>query len=88
LGNTIVNLSSNDIRMIAEAERMMDGGHPFVMLDGQRVMCRQEVMDELGLKQGQTINGVIFEAILRQNLAHCQAQIAIKKAQETASRKT
>lgn len=79
--------TTKEIRALAEAERMMDAGQvPFVNFGGQRVMMRQEVMDELGLKQSQTINNQIFMAILQQNLAYCEAQIAIEKAKAAASR--
>jgi hypothetical protein len=72
------------LRLLAEAERLMDEGKmPFVILRGERVSVQPEVMEELGLKQGQTINLSIFLAICEQFTALCQASIAIQKAQAT-----
>ncbi len=73
--------SDDEIRMLAECERMMDTGViPFVVLGDQRVAVSKVVMDELDLKQGQTINSAIFGAILRHNIAWIKTEIALKKA--------
>lgn len=74
-------LTTEEIKLVAEAERLMDDGKiPFVMLDGQRASVPVETMTELGLRQGQTINAIIFVEILKQNIALCQTKIALAKA--------
>jgi hypothetical protein len=73
-----------DIKALAEIERQMDSGEvPFVMYGSGRCAVSRECMDALGLKQGQTINGVIFLAMCKWNLANCHAQMAINKAAQT-----
>lgn len=73
-------LSAEEIRMPAEAERKMDSGViPYVLLDGGRVMVSAEGMRHFGLEQGQTITQTIFLAILEFNIAHCEAMIEAKK---------
>jgi hypothetical protein len=74
--------TKKDIKLMAEAERMMDDGAPFVMLGQNRVMCRQACMDEFGLRKGQTINGIIFREILKWNIEECQSEIDEHKLSE------
>jgi len=81
-----MKLTPDQIKDLAECERMMDNGAPFVMLDGNRCMVSDAAMKEFGLQQGQTINSYIFCAILEFNLAGIAAGQAIKKAQATASK--
>ncbi len=76
-----MKLTTEEIGMLAEVERKMDRGKVFwVVLEGNRITVGDTVAKELGLEQGQTINGVIFTAILEGQLAALQAQIATEKA--------
>lgn len=79
------NFSQDEISKIAEMERHMDAGKiPFVMLPGfGRVSTSEETMKELGLVQGQTINPVIFGAILQMSLAQCETKVILQKASKT-----
>lgn len=67
-------LDKNLIRSMAEAERMMDEGKiPWVMGPGpegflERIAVPTDVMEELGLVQGQTVNTMIRDAIFLTNL--------------------
>ena len=62
------------IRTLAESERMMDRGEtPFVwmMSNGgqyERMAVAPQIMEELGLEQGQTINTIIQDAIAQLSL--------------------
>lgn len=62
------------IRAMAEAERMMDAGTlPYVMAPSpngklERFAVNQEVMDDLGLVKGQTVNTMIMDAIIEASL--------------------
>jgi hypothetical protein len=77
--------SDEDISMLAEVERRMDAGDtPYVILNGERVAMFQDVMDDLGLKKGQTITRVIFHHILLKNLAKCEAQLVILNASKNS----
>ncbi len=69
-----------DIRLLAEMERTMDSGEqPHVFdKDRHRWAVSTEIMEELGLKSGQTVNGAIIMAILEANLASLQARIAVE----------
>ncbi len=74
-----------DIRMLAEMERKMDSGeHPHVLdKDRNRWPVSPEIMEELGLVSGQTVNGTIITAILEANIASIQARIAVDAAAKT-----
>ena len=63
------------IRVLAEAERLMDEGKiPFVMAkspvggDYERLAVDASIMKKLGLEQGQKINSIIMEAILSESI--------------------
>jgi len=71
--------TKEEIKILADCELQMDNGAPFVVLNGSRLMCKQQCMDEFGLKQGQTINDVIFGEILKWNVAYLEAQIVEQK---------
>ena len=64
------------IRAMAEAERMMDEGKiPWVWAPGpegimERLAVPQEVMDDLELVVGQSVNTMIRDAILLSNIEH------------------
>ena len=71
-----------DIRMLAEMERKMDSGEqPYVLdSDRNRWAVIPEIMDELGLESGQSVNGAIITAILEAIIASIQAHIAVDAA--------
>ncbi len=76
-----MNLSIEEIRMLADGERRMDSGEqPFVNAPGGRLRVSPEVMEELGLVAGQTISVAIMQAIIEAQLASLQARIALDKA--------
>lgn len=61
------------IRMLAESERLMDEGKvPWVMapsIDGyDRLPVSKDIMEELGLQQGQRVNQIILDAIAKLSL--------------------
>lgn len=75
-----MNLTTEQVQMLAEAERQMDAGDaPFVVWGG-RMMVDHSTMDELGLQSGQTVSNVIAGEILKRNLARIVALGAIHKA--------
>jgi hypothetical protein len=69
------DFTKDEIKLLAECERMMDAGAPFVRLNNERIMCRKECMEEFGLERGQTITDTIFREILKWNIADCEAAI-------------
>ena len=73
--------TNEEIRMLAEAERMMDAGEmPFVVTEGGgRLMVSQLVMDELGLESGQSASPFIAVAIERAGLAALRASRAMSR---------
>ncbi|MEM6623891.1 MAG: hypothetical protein AAF674_16815 [Pseudomonadota bacterium] len=76
-----MKLNNEQIRLLAQAERMMDEGTlPFVIYRDDRMPVAPDIMEELGLEQGQTVNSVIKHAILLASLAATQAELALKKA--------
>lgn len=71
-----MELTNEEIKLLAEGERKMDAGEiAFVRLAGNRASVSPDVMQELGLQQGQTINNTIFLAILEANIANCKARM-------------
>ena len=78
-------IAIEEVRSLAESERMMDDGRAkFVMFSGGRVAVEESVMDKLGLAQGQTISHKIFEAVIRANLDHVNMEIAKEEAEKAA----
>ena len=74
-------LTNEEIRMLAQAERQMDAGEiTFVVCDGRRMIVQPVVMEELGLKPGQTVSSTLVLAILEANLAALQADVALADA--------
>ena len=72
-----------DIRMLAQCERDMDSGKQmFVVLGGSRMALTSECAEALGLVSGQTINALIFEAMLRWQIADLEAKIEERKFRE------
>lgn len=77
-------LSIEELRMLAEAERQMDRGEvPWVRVEGiqDRSLMNPEVMSMLGLVTGQTISWTLFGEILKLNLELLNRQIDYEKAQ-------
>ena len=76
-------ISIEDVRLLAQLHRDMDAGKIFyVMLEGERIAVDDQIADELGLEKGQTICRLIFQEIMKANLASIEAQIAIHGAAE------
>ena len=67
-------LDRERIRMLAEAERMMDKGEiPWVWAIGplgtkERLCVNSQIMEEFQLEQGQSVNSFIMDAIARRSL--------------------
>lgn len=67
-------LDKEILRLMAEAERMMDEGKiPFVMAPGpkgihERLAVSEAIMEDFGLTQGQNVNTILRDAILEANL--------------------
>ena len=74
--------TKEQIKQLAECERKMDAGHPFVWYTGDRIMCRPECMAQFGLVSGQTITSVIFYEMLKWNIADIEAEIDERKLNE------
>lgn len=78
-------LPKHMIKLLAEAERKMDDGEiPFVWAPGpngilERLALTSEIMEEFELRQGQTINTIIRNAILEENV-----RIVIAKIEKSA----
>ncbi len=74
-------LTTEQIRMLAQAERQMDAGEiSFVVCAGGRLIVRPVVMEELGLETGQTVSDTLVLAILEANLAALRADVALAGA--------
>lgn len=81
-----MNLSNEEIKGLAELERRMDTGiQPYVIIDNMRMAVSQKIMQELDLKNGQTINRLISTHIMQLALAEVRAAMAIKKAMEQSN---
>ena len=79
-------LTIEDIRKLAEQERKMASGEQPHVLDKDRTRwaVSPEIMEELGLKSGQSVSGAIITAILEANIASIQARIAVDAAAKAA----
>ncbi len=74
-------LTTEQIRMLAQAERQMDAGEiSFVVCAGGRLIVRPVVMEELGLETGQTVSNTLVLAILKANLAALRVDVALAGA--------
>ena len=74
-------LTTEELHMLAEAERQMDAGEiPFVVWGANRMIVRPIVMDELRLKTGQTVSDTLAGAIMEAHLAAIQADVALAGA--------
>lgn len=66
-----MNFGDEQIRILAEVEQKMDSGEfLYVVYDGKRMPVVNEIMLKYGLKQGQTINSDIFQAIVISHMDH------------------
>ena len=76
-----MDLTIDQIKMLAEAERKMDTGElSFVVAEGQRMLIDPLIMDEFGLVSGQTVTNTIVIEILKAKIAMVKAQIAARRA--------
>ena len=71
------------LRAMAESERMMDEGKiAWVWAPGvssgimDRLAVSNEIMEDLQLKQGQTVNSILRDAILTMTLENLAAEIS------------
>ena len=81
-----MELSTEQIRLLAQAERMMDSGEKkFVFFGGHRLMMDDEVMEKLGLQPRQTINWEIFGAIQQENIQRVQLKIQLERIKNEAT---
>jgi len=66
------DLSIEEIRMLAEAERQMDAGElAYVVGPGGRLVVQPEIMERFGLEAGQTVSTELCVAIGEAHLASC-----------------
>lgn len=71
--------SDEEIRMLARNEAAMDAGEqPFAVLGGERIALDAATLANFDLRQGQTINAVIFEAIVRYESRRCEEEIDLQ----------
>ncbi len=76
-----MRFTTEQIKDLAAEERRMDSGvSMFVITNGQRRSVRKEVMEELGLVNGQTASSTIVIRISELELAMIRSEIAIDKA--------
>jgi len=74
-----MDFSVEETKALAKLERDMDSGAmPYVMFNWSRMAVTPDIMEELGLEQGQTINQAIMMSIMQAALAACQAKIAMR----------
>lgn len=73
-----MKLRTEQIKMLAEAEKMMDSGQKkYVLFGGNRMIVDEEVMEKLGLQPRQTITWEIFGAIQQENHQRLQLKIQL-----------
>ena len=80
-------LNREILRIMAQAERMMDEGlTPFVLAPSpnggyERFAVSKEIMEDLELKQGQHINTMIMDGIIELQLEHLKDKV-LRAAQD------
>lgn len=76
------DLTTEEVRMLADMERKMDRGEqPYVMNRGGRWAVPADTMEQLGLESGQTVSDFLITKILETNIANLTAEIdRMKKA--------
>ena len=81
-----MELTREQVKMLAKAERMTDTGElKYVLFDGRRLIVESEVMEQLGLQPCQTINWEIFGAIQQENLQRIQLKIQLERIKNQAN---
>lgn len=75
-------------RDLAKAEHLMDiGKAKHVVYNGHRLAVIDEVFTEMELVNGQTINGYLFEVILRKQIAFAEMRATLEKVQKATAPK-
>ena len=75
-----MNFTTDELKMLAESERLMDGGEmPYVNFHNQRLMVSEQAMAEFDLRIGQCISDAVFVALIRFEIADCKSQISRNK---------
>lgn len=72
----MIDLTFNDLKALAKAEREMDAGtSPFVVdSEGQRWSVDPEIMTLLDLVSGQRVPAAVIRAILQGHIAICERE--------------
>lgn len=69
-------LTLDQIKILADLERKMDSGEqPFVQTSHGRMAFRQELLDECGIKSGQSVSTAMVHTLMQMSLASLQVQI-------------
>lgn len=91
----MAKLTKEQIRILAFAEQLMDEGKvPWVMapipVSGklERLPVAEVIMTELGLKQGQTVNSIILDAIAESAVQHMINLVETQKTLEEEGKLT
>lgn len=78
-----MNLTQEEVRMLAQIERDMDSGKQlFVLLNGERLAMLPEVVEFFALEQGQTISNGMYYEILKKIGSICEEKIALQEKAE------
>lgn len=80
-----MNLTAEEICMLAELERKMDSGEaPYVIVEGcsQRSALTQGDMSLFGLQTGQTVSNALWVAILKFKIEQIQRTLAHQQVDE------
>ena len=78
-----MNLTDEQIRMLAGLERDMDSGkQPYVVVGGFRCAFPGDLLAELGIQSGQTVTEIMMMELQRRMIAKAQVEIALKKASD------
>lgn len=77
-----MNLTHEQVGLLAELDRKMDAGEQSFVLDdrGARWAFPCEVLGTFGVVSGQRVSSPVMLALMEAHLAHIQALIAIDKA--------
>ena len=69
-------LTPDQMKILADLERKMDSGEqPFVQTSHSRMAFRQELLDECGIKSGQSVSTAMVHTLMQMSLASLQVQI-------------
>ncbi|MEW7986624.1 MAG: hypothetical protein AB2799_12595 [Candidatus Thiodiazotropha sp.] len=81
-----MELSNEEMRILAAVERAMDSGEqPFVVCGGGRWAFPRELLEECGIESGQTVTYPMVANLMHRNLALLETNIAIQKAQRDSA---